>query len=94
MPAFTAAMVRLCKERCNVHVRGGVDLDGVLKAVLALAREHEVSIESCYATLVIAVCVIVGFAAELDPAVNLVDAAVPCFLMHQLTGRVIGRLYS
>jgi aarF domain-containing kinase len=69
-------------------------MDAVLKAVLALARRHEVSIDSCYASLVIAVCVIVGFATSLDPRVNLVDAAAPCLLLHSLTGRVMGRMYS
>lgn len=39
------------------------------------------------------ICVIVGFAAALDPAVNLMDAATPCLLAYSLTGRVAGRLY-
>ncbi|PNH12285.1 putative serine/threonine-protein kinase [Tetrabaena socialis] len=62
--------------------------------VLRLARRHSVTIDSSYASLVIAVCVIVGFAASLDPEVNLVDAAIPALLAHALTGRVVGRLYS
>jgi hypothetical protein len=45
-----------------------------MKAVLALARKHGVSIDSCYASLVISVCVLVGFGKALDPAVNLMDA--------------------
>ena len=36
---------------------------------------------------------IVGFASSLDPGVNLIDAATPCFLAYILTGRVAGRLY-
>lgn len=62
--------------------------------VLRLARKHHVTIDSSYASLVIAVCVIVGFATSLDPRVNLVDAAVPALLAYGLTGRVTGRLYS
>ncbi len=65
-----------------------------MKDVLRLARRHGVTIDSCYAALVISVCVIVGFAASMDPRVNLVDPAVPAMLMHALTGRVIGRLHS
>jgi aarF domain-containing kinase len=71
----------------------GINLDGVMKSVLQLARRHEVSIDSNYAALCIGVCVIVGFATSLDPRLNLMDAATPCFLFHALTGRVSGRLY-
>ena len=66
----------------------------VMKDVLRLARKHGVTIDSCYAALVIAVCVIVGFATSLDPGVNLADPAVPAMLAHALTGRVVGRLYN
>jgi aarF domain-containing kinase len=52
-----------------------------------------VTIDSNYAALVIGICVIVGFATSLDPRVNLMDAAAPCLLYHNLTGRVWGRLY-
>jgi aarF domain-containing kinase len=45
-----------------------------MKEVLGLARKHGVSIDSCYASLVISVCVLVGFAKALDPQVNLMDA--------------------
>ena len=65
-----------------------------MKASLRLSRRHGVSIDSCYAALVIGCCVIVGFATGLDPAVNLMDAAAPTFLAHNLTGRLTGRLYS
>lgn len=54
----------------------------------------QVAIDSGYAALVLGVCVIVGFATGLDPAVNLIDAATPCFFVNQLTGRVRGSLYS
>lgn len=109
-----------------------------MKGTLALARRHEVSIDSNYAALCVGVCVIgerrgavcvgwlgvdseepaallllpavpdtcparlpvlsthpiaVGFAQALDPVVNIMDAAAPCFLYHALTGRVSGRLY-
>jgi aarF domain-containing kinase len=87
-------MARLFTARCNLHVPGGIDLDAVLKDVLRLARKHEVCIDSCYASLVITVLVLVGFATSLDPEVNLMDAATPTLLAYTLTGRVIGRLYT
>ena len=91
--AFTADMVRLTAELCDLSSPAGIDLDAVMKSVLALARQHEVAIDSCFASLVVGLCVIVGFGASLDPSVNLCDAAIPCLLAHQLTGRVMGRLY-
>lgn len=91
--AFTAAMKALTAAH-DVHSAAGIDLNAVMKAVLRLARQHAVTIDSCYTSLVITVCVIVGFATSLDPLVNLVDAAVPALLAHALTGRVVGRLYS
>jgi aarF domain-containing kinase len=66
----------------------------VLKSALHLARKHEVVIDSSYAALVVGVCVIVGFATALDPAVNLIDAATPAFFINDLTGRIAGRLYT
>lgn len=91
--AFAADMQALFVQRCNIHSLEGIDLDNVLKDVLRLARKHEVAIDSSYASLVIAVCVLVGFAASLDPSVNLADAAAPCLLAYSLTGRIIGRVY-
>lgn len=91
--AFKKDIVTLFKSECDVHAEAGIDLDAVMKEVLHLARKHEVSIDSNYAALVIGVCVIVGFATALDKRVNLMDAAIPCFLNFALTGRVAGRLY-
>ncbi len=53
----------------------------------------QVQIDSCYAALVVGICVLVGFATSLDPRVNLMDAAAPCLLYYSLTGRMTGRLY-
>lgn len=66
----------------------------VMKEVLRIARQFEVSIDSSYAALVIGVVVLVGFATAMDPAVNLMDAAAPAFLQNNLLGKVSGRLYS
>lgn len=92
--ALRADMRSLFAHACDLRAPRGVDLDHVMKAVLALSRKHAVTIDSCYASLVIAVCVLVGFAASLDPQVNILDAAIPCLLFYSLSGRVSGRLYS
>ncbi|KAK9819987.1 hypothetical protein WJX72_004814 [[Myrmecia] bisecta] len=92
--AFADDMELLFRRDCNIHAPEGIDVDKVLKAVLHVARQHEVTIDSSYAALVIGVCIIVGFATSMDPRVNLLDAATPAFLYHQLTGQAQGRLYS
>lgn len=60
----------LCRRECNIHAPDGINLDLVMKDVLRLARKHGVTIDSSYASLVIAVTVIVGFATSLDPKVG------------------------
>ena len=92
--AFEADMARLFRDRCDVRAAAGIDVDAVLKATLALCRRHEVCIDSQYAALVVGVCVIVGFATSLDPAVNMMDAAIPCFFAYRMTGRVMGGLFG
>jgi hypothetical protein len=47
--------------------QAGIDMDALLKDILRLARKYEVAIDSCFASLLIAVCVLVGFATSLDP---------------------------
>lgn len=85
-PAFTAAMQRMFDEKCDLLGPQGIDLDDVMKSVLRLARQHEVTIDSRYASLVLGVCVLVGFATSLDPGINLMDAAAPCLFAYTLTG--------
>ena len=92
--AFVEDMSSLFRLECDIHSEAGIDLDAVMKSVLRLARKHSVSIDSGYASLVIGVCIIVGFAHSLDPRVNLMDAATPVLLTYALTGRVVGRLYG
>lgn len=92
--AFVEGMISLFKQIANIKSPHGIDLDQVMKAILGLARQHEVVVDSSYAALVVGVCVIVGFATSLDPGVNLMDAATPALLMHNLTGHIIGQLYA
>lgn len=92
--AFGSDMVDLFHAACDIHSPEGIDLDYVMQQVLGLARKHSVAIDSCYASLVISVCVLVGFGKALDPEVNLMDAATPTLLAYALTGKAVGRLYS
>ncbi len=92
--AFRRAVCELFDAACNVHAPAGINLDAVMKAVMGLARRYSVSIDSEYASLVISVCVLVGFASALDPGVNLMDAAIPTLLAYSATGLVMGRLYA
>jgi aarF domain-containing kinase len=93
-PEFKRDMMQLFAAEANIYSKPGIDLDLVMKECLRLARKHSVSIDSCYASLVINVCVIVGFGKALDPGVNIMDAATPCLLAYAMTGKVVGRLYS
>jgi hypothetical protein len=53
---------------------------------MAWAWRVQVTVDSCYAALAISVCVLVGLAKAMDPAVNIMDAATPCLLAYSLTG--------
>eukprot|EP00850_Spirogloea_muscicola_P006997 SM000034S12751 [mRNA] locus=s34:565216:570087:- [translate_table: standard] len=86
-------MDNLFLRNCNLAV-SQIDLNHILKQVLSLCRKHEVTINATYASLVIAVCVLVGFANALDPKLSIMDAAVPCLFLYNLTGRVIGQVYG
>ena len=71
-----------------------VDLDGLLKDVMQLFRKHAVSIDGIYASLVVSMCVLVGFATSLDPEINLYEVAAPSVMAFALTGDVMGRLFE
>ncbi|KAL2612019.1 hypothetical protein R1flu_023711 [Riccia fluitans] len=86
-------MTDLFNQECNLE-RNTIDLNKVLIKVLQLCRKHEVTIDSAYASLVVAVCVLVGFARSLDPEMSIMDAAVPCLFTYSLTGRIQGRIYG
>ncbi len=62
--------------------------------VLQLCRKHEVTIDSSYASLVVAVCVLVGFARSLDPELSIMDAAIPCLFFYNLVGQIPGGIYG
>lgn len=88
-----ADMRALFAAECDIRERP-VDLDRVLVGVLRLCRKHRVTVDASYASLLVAVCVLVGFARALDPDMSIMDATVPCLFMYNLTGRVMGRIYG
>ena len=47
-----------------------------------------------YASLVVSLCVLVGFATSLDEHLNLFEVAVAAFLSYSVTGDVVGKLYE
>jgi aarF domain-containing kinase len=53
-----------------------------------------VTIDSSYASLVVAVCVLVGFARSLDPELSIMDAAIPCLFFYNLVGQIPGGIYG
>lgn len=88
-----ADMKELFDRECDLRIRP-IDLNFVLKQVLQLCRKHEVTIDSSYASLVVAVCVLVGFARSLDPELSIMDAAIPCLFLYNLVGRIPGGIYG
>ncbi|CAM6099488.1 unnamed protein product [Calypogeia fissa] len=90
---LVADMKHLFALECNLKY-SPIDLNKVLIKVLQLCRKHEVTIDSAYASLVVAVCVLVGFARSLDPELSIMDAAAPCLFFYNLTGRIMGQIYG
>lgn len=91
--ALRADMARLVSEKGDVFSRR-VNLDELLKEIMRLFRKHGVSIDGVYASLVVSLCVLVGFATSLDPQVNLFEVAAPSVMAFALTGDVMGRLFE
>jgi len=91
--ALRADMARLVSEKGDVFSRR-VNLDELLKEIMRLFRKHGVSIDGVYASLVVSLCVLVGFATSLDPQVNLFEVAAPSVMAFALIGYVMGRLFE
>ena len=88
-----ADIARLVDEKCALR-RASVDIDDVLKRVLTILRARGVSIDAVFASLVVSMCVLVGFATALDENLNLFEVAVSAFLSWTVTGDVVGKLYA
>jgi len=91
--ALRRDMARLVSSQGDVYTQR-VDLDGLLKEIMQLFRKHGVSIDGIYASLVVSLCVLVGFATSLDPEINLFEVAAPSVMAFALTGDVVGRLFK
>lgn len=92
--ALRADMTALVDSMCDLRTMR-VDIDAVLKAVMVLLRQHKVAIDPVYATLVVSLCVCVGFANSLDKDLNLFEVAVSAFVSYATVGEVVsGKLYA
>ena len=86
-------IARLVDEKCALRA-ASVDMDAVLKQVLTILRARGVSIDAVFASLVVSMCVLVGFATALDENLNLFEVAISAFLSWSVTGDVAGKLYA
>jgi aarF domain-containing kinase len=91
--ALRADMTALIRESCRI-TKQRVDIDAVLKKVLTLLRRHGVSVDAVYASLVVSMCVLVGFANALDDELCLFEVAVSAFMSYSVTGEVVGKLFE
>jgi aarF domain-containing kinase len=73
---FKKEMEGLFAERCQGYGTQ-VDVGNVLRGVLGLIRNHQVRIDSNYATLVVNVLCIESLARRVCPSYNILDAAKP-----------------
>ena len=83
----------LVNQRCDL-AKNQVDIDDVLKRVMTLLRTRNVAIDAVFASLVVSMCVLVGFATALDENLNLFEVAIAAFLSWSVTGDVVGKLYA
>jgi len=91
--ALREDVTRLVNEKCALEI-APVDIDDVLKRVMVLLRKRGVSIDAVFASLVVSMCVLVGFATALDENLNLFEVAISAFLSWSVTGDVVGKLYA
>ncbi len=85
--AFRRDMSELFR-RVRTGYGNQVEIGDVLRGILALLREHRLSIDAHYATLVMNVLCLDGMARELLPAYNMLDAAKPLLILHRQTRRL------
>lgn len=88
--AFERDMARLFKERCK-GFGTNVEFGPVLKGVLSLCRQHRVSLDANYMTLVMNVLCLEGMACALLPEYNVLDAARPLLTAQRRLPRLFFR---
>lgn len=74
--AFLDEMDVVFQERCGGY-HTGVSVGDVLRGVLGAIRNHRVTIDANYATLVVNVLCVEALASRVCPSYNLLDAAKP-----------------
>lgn len=87
--AFTEDMDTLFKRVCRGYGTH-VDIGNVLRSVLKLIREHRISIDVNYATLIMNVLCLDGLAQSLIPGYNILDAAKPLLQFHRFCKKSVG----
>lgn len=85
--AFRSDMVNLFKSVARGYGTN-VDLGTVLRGVLSLVREHKVTIEANYATLVLNALCLDGMAQSILPTYNILDGAKLLLKLHKHTKRL------
>lgn len=85
--AFRADMVTLFKSVARGYGTQ-VDLGVVLRGVLGLVRQHRVTIEANYATLVLNALCLDGMAQSILPTYNILDGAKLLLKLHKHTKRL------
>jgi aarF domain-containing kinase len=92
--AFSAAMDDLFLKKCRGYGTGA-DVGVVLRGMLRLVREYEITIEANYATLVMNALCLDGLATQLIPGYKVLDGAKTMLQYHRgckRFGRFVGRL--
>ena len=90
---FEDAMETYFAKHCRGYGKG-IDLGVVLRGVLALVRDHQITIEANYATLVMNALCLDGLASQLVPGYRVLDAAKPLLQYHRVTHRLMGRKWG
>ena len=85
--AFSAAVKELFGRVCRGYGKK-TDIGEVLRGVLSLCRDHKVSIDANYATLVMNALCLDGMAKALMPAYNVLDGARALLTINKFVSRV------
>ena len=68
----------------------GVDIGTVLRGLLGLLRDHKITIDANYATLVLNALCLDGLGGQILPMYNILDAAKPLLEFYRKCKRSIG----
>lgn len=85
--AFHTGMQQLFSRVCRGYGTG-MDIGEILRGLLGVVRDHRITIETNYATLVMNALCLDGMALHLLPNYNVMDAAKPLFRFHRRASRI------